>query len=92
MNLETVYLTRKVYNEYLQGAEVESTLSTQNKNMQPGQHVMVFHDAIASSPAFTVPANRETESIGIEGMVTKVDRVTDLKKGNVEQHLKIKKL
>jgi hypothetical protein len=92
MNLETVFLKGNVYNAYLQGDEVESTFSTANKNMQPGQHIMVIKDNAATNSILTVPADKESASIGVEGLITKVDCVTDLKKGIVEQHLKIKKL
>jgi hypothetical protein len=92
MNLETVFLEGNTYKAYLQGDEVESTFSTANKNMQPGQHIMVFRDSVAANSVLTVPADKESASIGVEGMITKVDCVTDLKKGVVEQHLKIKKL
>lgn len=92
MNLETVFLNGSTYKEYLLGAEVESIMTTQNKHMQPGQHVMVFLDDVAVTAPLPVPADKETENIGVEGLVLKVDNVTDLKKGDTEQHLKIKKL
>lgn len=92
MNLESVFLKGSSYEQYLQGVEVDSILSTRNKNIQPGQHVMVYRDMITASPLISVPADRESESIGVEGKVVKVDHVTDLKKGSVEQHLRICKL
>ncbi len=51
---------------------------------------MVFLDDVTVTTPLPVPPDKESESIGVEGLILKVDNVTDLKKGDTEQHLKIK--
>jgi hypothetical protein len=89
--LQSIYL-KENYTAYLKGAEVESTVNTKNKNLEPGQHILVFPDSVAASTPLTVPANKETDNVGVEGLVTQVNRVTDLKKGEIVQHLKLKRI
>jgi hypothetical protein len=90
--LESVYLNGKSFNDYLQGAEVDSKLSTTNKNMQPGQHVMVFKNDPVTATGLIATADKASENVGVEGTVLKVAQVTDMNRGDVEQHLKIKRL
>jgi hypothetical protein len=91
MNLKSIYLGEN-YNAYLQGVEVESTYNAVNHKIEPGQHIMVFKDTPAARPSIPVPADQESQSIGIEGMITQVNRVTDLKKGDTVQHIKLKRV
>jgi len=91
MNLQTVYL-RDNYHDYLTGAEVESILNTKNTIMEPGQHVLVFKDSIAAVTNLAITPEKESDNIGVEGLVTQVRQVTDLNKGSTVQHLKLKRL
>ena len=91
-NIQPVYLGTTSYTAYLAGAEVQSSVDTNNKKMEPGQHVMVFKDTVAASTSLPVPADKESESIGVEGMVIQVNSVTDMKKGTTQQQLKVKRL
>lgn len=91
MNIQTVYL-RDNYDDYLTGAEVESTLNTKNTTLEPGQHVMVFRDTIAAVTDIAITPGKQADNIGVEGMITQVRQVTDLNKGQTAQHLKLKRL
>jgi hypothetical protein len=92
MNLQAIYL-KDNYQAYVSGAEVASDVSTRNKSLQPGQHVMVFKDTLSSETDIPGPsAEKLSDNIGVEGMVTQVDRVTDMNGGPTRQHLKIRRL
>ncbi|RAW01390.1 hypothetical protein [Pseudochryseolinea flava] len=90
MNLKSIYLT-DTYKAYLAGAEIESAFVSLNEKVEPGQHVMVFQNSPATDLLVTVPADQEAKSIGVEGVITQVNRVTDMKSGRVEQRIRLKK-
>jgi hypothetical protein len=91
MNLKSIYLGEN-YSAYLHGAEVESTYDAVNQKIEPGQHILVFKDTPAANVNIPVPADQESQSIGIEGMITQVNRVTDLKSGDTVQRIKLKRV
>jgi hypothetical protein len=91
MNLQVVYL-KDNYHDYLTGAEVESTLSTKNASMEPGQHVLVFRESIAATANIAITPGKESDNIGVEGLITQVRQVKDMNKGFTVQYLKLKKL
>jgi hypothetical protein len=91
MNLQVVYL-KDNYHDYLTGAEVESTLNTKNASMEPGQHVLVFKESIAATANVVITPEKESDNIGVEGLVTQVRQVKDMNKGYTVQYLKLKKL
>lgn len=91
MNLKSIYLN-KVYNAYLEGAEVESTYNAVNEKVEPGQHILAFRDTPAANVFITVPADKESESIGVEGIITQVNRITDLKSGDTVQRVRLKRI
>ena len=61
------------YNDYLNGKEVLATVISKNNRLQKGAHVMGFHNSIAVNTMVTVPREKQTHYIGVEGMVTNVD-------------------
>ncbi|HYG18877.1 MAG TPA: hypothetical protein VD816_08105 [Ohtaekwangia sp.] len=92
MNIQPIYL-KDNYQAYVNGAEVESDVSTNNRSLAPGQHVMVFKDSLSSETDIPGPsAQKLSDNIGVEGMVTQVDRVTDMNGGPTRQHLRIRRL
>lgn len=60
------------YTDYLNGKEVEATVVSEKKHLEKGMHVMGFHNSIAVNTAFTVPKEKQSHYIGVEGMVTEV--------------------
>jgi len=90
MHLKSIYLN-KVYDDYLQGAEVESTYNSLNEKVEPGQHIIVFKDTPASNVHITVAADQESKSIGVEGIITQVNRTTDLRSGDIVQRIRLKR-
>jgi hypothetical protein len=91
MNLKSVYL-RDNYTAYLEGAEVESTYNALNQQIEPGQHILVFRDTPAAHLTIAVPADQESQNIGVEGMITQVNRITDLKNGDTVQQIKFRRV
>jgi len=65
------------YSDFLNGKEVEATVASGKDTIAKGMHVMGFHDSIAIHTAFTVPRERQSQYIGIEGMVTAVAPAAD---------------
>lgn len=61
------------YGDYLNGKEVEATVVSEDKPVEKGMHVMGFHNSIAVNTTFTVPREKQTHYIGVEGMITNVD-------------------
>jgi hypothetical protein len=61
------------YADFLTGKEVEATLISQEQPIEKGTHVMGFHNSIAVNTAFTVPKEKQSHYIGVEGMVTNIN-------------------
>ena len=76
------------YSDYLNGKEVEATVVSEKKALQKGMHVMGFHNSIAVNTAFTVPKEKQSHYIGVEGMVTEIDASPS----GTQPHVKVVKL
>jgi hypothetical protein len=61
------------YSDFLNGKEVEATVVSPRKPVEKGMHVMGYHNSIAVNTAFTVPKEKQTHYIGVEGMVTEIN-------------------
>ena len=72
MNLPKVIINDN-YTDYLNGKEVEATIVSGKQPVEKGMHVMGFHNSIAVNTAFTVPKEKQSHYIGVEGMVTEIE-------------------
>jgi hypothetical protein len=72
MNLPKVVI-KDNYADFLEGKEVEATIVSQKQPVEKGMHVMGFHNSIAVNTGFTVPKEKQSHYIGVEGMVTEID-------------------
>jgi hypothetical protein len=61
------------YADFLQGKEVEATVVSDGNVVEKGMHVMGFHNSIAINTPFTVPKEKQSHYIGVEGMVTNIN-------------------
>jgi hypothetical protein len=73
MNLPKVIINDN-YADYLNGKEVEATIVSEKEVLEKGMRVMGFHNSIAINTGFTVPREKQTHYIGVEGMVTDIER------------------
>ena len=71
MDLPKVVI-RDNYTDFLDGKEVEATLVSTKKTLEKGMHVMGFHNSIAVNTNFTVPKEKQSHYIGVEGMITEI--------------------
>lgn len=72
------------YMDFLNGKEVEATVVSEKQDIETGMHVMGFHNSIAINTGFTVPREKQSHYIGVEGMVTAIEvKATDPKKPHV---------
>ncbi len=71
MDLPKVII-KENYADYLNGKEVEATVVSDKKKVEKGMHVMGFHNSIAVNTAISVPREKQTHYIGVEGMVTDI--------------------
>jgi hypothetical protein len=62
------------YSDYLSGKEVEATVVSEKLHVEKGMHVMGFHNSIAVNTAFSVPKEKQSHYIGVEGMVTEINQ------------------
>jgi hypothetical protein len=60
------------YSDYLTGKEVEATVVSVGRPVEKGMHVMGFHNSIAVNTGFSVPREKQSHYIGVEGMVTDI--------------------
>ena len=72
MNLPKVVI-KDNYADFLEGKEVEATIVSNKQPVEKGMHVMGFHNSIAVNTDFTVPKEKQSHYIGVEGMVTQID-------------------
>jgi hypothetical protein len=72
MNLPKVII-KDNYSDYLTGKEVEATVVSNDKPVEKGMRVMGFHNSIAVNTVFSVPREKQSHYIGVEGMITNVD-------------------
>ena len=68
MDLPKVII-RERYGDFLEGKEVEATVITKAP-LKKGMHVMGYHDSIGVNTAVTVPKDKQSHYIGVEGVVT----------------------
>jgi hypothetical protein len=74
MNLKSIKLDNKTYDDYLHGKEVRcAATQLTSKNLHEGEHILVYKDTVANNTNSAVPKREmQSEYIGIEGVVTKV--------------------
>lgn len=72
MDLPKVIITDH-YTDFLEGKEVEATVVSDKQDLETGMHVMGFHNSIAINTGLTVPREKQSHYIGVEGMVTAVE-------------------
>ena len=73
MDLPKVVI-KENYTDYLNGKEVEATVIGKSA-VEKGMHVMGFHNSIAVNTGFSVPKEKQSHYIGVEGMVTEIHAV-----------------
>ena len=71
MDLPKVII-KENYADFLNGKEVEATIVSERNKVEKGMRVMGFHNSIAVSMPVTVPKEKQTHYIGVEGMVTEI--------------------
>lgn len=72
MNLPKVIINDN-YADFLKGKEVDATIVSERDTVEKGMHVMGFHNSIAINTGFTVPRDKQSHYIDVEGMVTDID-------------------
>jgi len=72
MDLPKVII-KENYADFLNGKEVEATVVSGNIPVEKGMHVMGFHNSIAVNTGVTVPKEKQSHYIGVEGMVTDIN-------------------
>jgi hypothetical protein len=78
------------YENYLNGEEVMTTIKSHDYIFE-GDHVMVYKDSISVNTSITVPREKQSEYIGVEGVVTKlIDRVFEDSADEKEQIISVK--
>jgi len=65
------------YADFLDGKEVEATVVTGNEAVEKGMHVMGFHNSIAVNTGITVPKEKQSHYIGVEGRITDIRHPAD---------------
>jgi hypothetical protein len=71
MDLPKVIIKDK-YADFLIGKEVEATVVSEPRDVEKGMHVMGFHNSMAVHTSVTVPREKQSQYIGVEGMVTEI--------------------
>jgi hypothetical protein len=71
MDLPKVII-KENYTDYLNGKEVEATVIGKAP-VEKGMHVMGFHNSIAVNTGFSVPKEKQSHYIGVEGLVTEIN-------------------
>ena len=89
MNLPKVIINDN-YADYLNGKEVEATIVSERETIEKGMHVMGFHNSIAINTGFSVPREKQSHYIGVEGMVTDIGYASS--NGRHTPHVKIVKV
>ncbi len=94
MDLKTVLLESKGYQEFLAGNEVECTADhINNKNITMGEHIMVYKDSLANATELSLPTReKQSEYVGIEGTVTAINSPIETDASYSKQTLRLKKL
>lgn len=78
------------YSDFLNGQEVEATVVSRDLPVEKGTHVMGFHNSIAVNSGISVPREKQSHYIGVEGMVT--DITYPVSAGREAPHVKVVKL
>lgn len=75
MNLKTIKLDNNAYHEYLDGKEIRCAAgAVDNKLLTEGEHVLVYRDTVAAGTAASPPKSEmQSQYIGVEGMVTRIN-------------------
>ena len=89
MDLPKVII-KENYTDFLNGKEVEATVVSRKRPVEKGMHVMGYHNSIAVNTAFTVPKEKQTHYIGVEGMVTEIKLPET--SGHTEPRVKVVKI
>lgn len=58
------------YTDFLNGKEVEATAVGSPTRLKKGMAVMGFHNSIAVNSNVSVPREKQSQYIGVEGLVT----------------------
>lgn len=87
MDLPKVII-RENYTDFLNGKEVEATVVSNNLPVEKGMHVMGFHNSIAVNSGVSVPREKQSHYIGVEGRIT----ATHLPGGEEPSRVKIVKV
>ncbi|HYF66831.1 MAG TPA: hypothetical protein VD884_01785 [Ohtaekwangia sp.] len=86
MKLKSVNLSTPLYHDYVSGTAV--VFSPGKEKVSVGEHVMVFKNTVAASTSVSVPkSTQQSDSIGVEGVVTQIHN----EPGEV-QHIVIQKI
>lgn len=72
MNLPRVVITAN-YTDFLNGKEVDATLVSTAPALEKGMRVMGFHNSIAVNTDVAVPREKQSQYIGVEGMITEIE-------------------
>lgn len=87
MNLPKVIINDN-YADYLSGKEVEATVVSERERIEKGMHVMGFHNSIAINTGVSVPREKQVHYIGVEGLITEIERNDH----NQKPHVRIRKV
>jgi hypothetical protein len=95
MELKRVLLNNTKYHEFLGGQEVDCFRELVHpKDIQQGEHIMVYKDSIAAKTGVTAPTReKQSDYIGVEGTVTAITILEDITNNNHSiQTITVKKL
>ena len=71
MDLPKVII-KENYTDFLNGKEVEATMISQDVSVEKGMRVMGYHNSIAVNTGVSVPREKQSHYIGVEGKVTEI--------------------
>ena len=77
------------YSDFLSGKEVEATIVSGKQPVEKGMHVMGFHNSLAVRSGLSVPREKQSHYIGVEGMVTDINYSSS---GDHQTQIKVVKL
>ena len=60
------------YTDFLNGKEVDATVVSRAHPLEKGARVMGFHNSIAVNTGISVPREKQSHYIGVEGVVTAI--------------------
>lgn len=72
MNKPTILLAPAMYHDFVEGRQIQCSSDLE---LHSGEHVVVYKNTLAASTSVPVPhSNQQSDSIGVEGIVTIVDQ------------------